>query len=510
MISQNISSLYTSIEKAKNDSFIPVLYNGKTLESKYNPDKEAENLLQESYKETHFFIVTGICSGIFIQKLIDYSPNSFILCIERTEQDIVFLKQLSIVQKLSQNKQIFFATSDNLFESMINHYLPAKYGKVQIIERKTWLQENQDLIITIQEKIQKAIGIVSADYSVQVHFGKIWQNNILNNLKSLIKNEKNLIKNSDFLIKKQDKFNLKKTVYLIAAGPTLENQLAEIKEDSSAFIITTDTSYSTLLKNNIIPDVVISIDGQAISSNHFIINHPKNTLFLFDLCSNHSAINTILEQQGNICFFKSGHPFCEFLNIYENLHLPTLFSGSGTVTIAALDFALKCGFSKIKVLGADFGYYEHKPYVKGTYFESLFNKNSNKLNPQETNYSKLMYRTELFMNQNKKTTKVLQAYQDSFEKYIIEKNCKFTYENFIYTITNPSNENQFFSKSTKTQSSDFSNENFIQKLKKKLLSIEQLEIPLLPYIAHLKQQNPTEKYENLLKLAYSNIVSYNI
>ena len=36
--------LYKSIETAKNGTLIPVFQNGKTMESRYNPERDAENL----------------------------------------------------------------------------------------------------------------------------------------------------------------------------------------------------------------------------------------------------------------------------------------------------------------------------------------------------------------------------------------------------------------------------------------------------------------------------------
>ena len=70
-------------------------------------------------------------------------------------------------------------------EILLQNYFPAKYGDLQIIEQKPWIIENQKKLTEIKEVIQKTLGIISADYSVQAHFGKIWTSNILNNFQGL-------------------------------------------------------------------------------------------------------------------------------------------------------------------------------------------------------------------------------------------------------------------------------------------------------------------------------------
>ena len=88
-----------------------------------------------------------------------------------------------------------------------------------------------------------------------------------------------------------------KTALVIGAGPSLEESIKFLKENNdNIFIISTDTSYPTLLKHKIIPQVVVSIDAQIFSREHFIgINKEiiKNTIFLFDLCANSSIIKKL-------------------------------------------------------------------------------------------------------------------------------------------------------------------------------------------------------------------------
>ena len=453
--------IYKTIDTAKNGMLIPVFQSGRTMESRYNPLRDAENLCNTITTEAGFFLVIGIGSGLFIQTLIDKYPSAKITAIELFSEDVAFLRQLETIKSLEDNQNIILTDLDNLQKTLLQNYFPAKYGDLQIIEHKAWLNENQEKIPEIKNEIQKALGIISADYSVQAHFGKIWTSNILNNAK-LYKSTKNFT------------FNISN----------------EIKS-----------------KRGITPDVIISIDGQNVSFNHFIHSAPS-PLYAFDLCANFSAVQHIADKNSKILFFCSGHPLAEAINSSSGFPLPKFFSGAGTVTITALDFALQAGFSKILILGADFSYMHGKAYTSGTYLETLYQKDSNKLYTAEKLYSKLMYRTSLIqISNNCFTTSVLEAYKMSLEKYLNMKGIKFFKKNDIYEISADSNSLNQIKILSSTQ--DLFN-NFIKKFISS--NPEETETLSLPYLAWLRHNEKFKKssYKELLKLAFDSIVSYNI
>lgn len=485
-----IDSIYENTILSKTEIELPVLKNGRTIESKYNPEREAENIILE-LSEYNFFLVLGIGSGTFIKKLSEKFPSSKIICVERTNKDLQFVLNLQNNKLLSKNKNIIYTCVSEVSQSILNNYLPAKFGDLKIIELKAWANENQDIFFELKQNIEHAIRLVSADYSVQSHFGKIWQTNIINNLKLL-----SVCKQNNFKID-----NSKKAV-VVAAGPTLDKTISLLKQDDY-FIISTDTAFSTLLKNKIKVDAVISIDGQNISHNHFLQNCNSKTIFFFDLCSNFSAVKFILEKNNNVIFFKSGHPLSTLAEQCTNENFIQLFTGSGTVTIAALDLAYKLGFSDIQVFGADFSYSNGKAYTKGTYFDSIYNYNTNKIQNSETNYDKLMFRTPLINNDNNVfSTEILNAYKFSFENYAKDNNMQILKSDDVYFIK-CANDNLII-----PQNPVFNFGNFIKKLKQ--FSQEQIEFSLLPYIAWLRKNNQEAAYSDLLKLAYSTILSYNI
>lgn len=491
--------IYKSIEAAKNGMMIPVFQNGRTMESRYNPARDAENLCNSINSKAQFFLVIGIGSGLFLRQLSEKFPSARIIAVELYDDDLTFLRQLETVKILENNSNITLTSLDKLQDQLSHNYFPAKYGDLQIIEQKVWITENQNMIPKIKDVIQKALGIISADYSVQAHFGKIWTSNILNNAKLYKSNSTQI-----FNISEETK---NKTAVIVAAGPSLDSSIKVLSEREKFYIIATDTAGSSLLKRGITSDVIISIDGQNVSFNHFL-HSDSDPLYAFDLCANSSAVQHIADSNSKILFFTSGHPLSEAINISSGSPLPKLFSGAGTVTITAVDFALQAGFEKILILGADFSYSKGKAYTSGTYLESLYQKDSDKLFSAEKLYSKLMYRTSLIqISENTFTTEVLKAYKLSLEKYLEVKGINYSKENDIYKI-NAGTCNQNIN-IINSPASDIVN-NFMKKFISS--APEEVETILLPYIAWLRQNDKYKNlsYKELLKLAFDSIVSYNI
>ena len=143
-------SIYSEIIKSKTQDLIPVFKNGKTVDSRYDPKKEAARIIQTINSKSNFYIVLGIASGILINELLQSKPNSFIFAIEKCEQDIEFLTQIPLIKELSKNIHVCFTTIDSIVQNLINYYLPSFYDSFEIIEQRGWISENLNLLETIK------------------------------------------------------------------------------------------------------------------------------------------------------------------------------------------------------------------------------------------------------------------------------------------------------------------------------------------------------------------------
>lgn len=489
------------ISEAKNGSKIPLFKNGKPANSKYNPD--AEQILFESSPQG-CIIVAGIAGGFHIEKLLNEKNISLIIAVEADSESLEFCKQFSSVKKISECKKTILCDKSNLEKTLCTKYFPAIYKNLTLVFHRAWKNENPQIAQEISLIVKNFLEKISADYSVQAHFGKLWQRNILLNLKFISDHS-----NENFFSAKLEQDKIKKTAAIVAAGPTLDFSIEEIKR-GDFFVISTDTAFGTLIQNSIVPDAVINIDAQHISSEHFFCTGEETkTTFVFDLCSNLESVNFVYNKKNKIQFCINQHPL-SFL-AKKNMEITKIESGAGTVTIAAADWAKNCGFQKLKFFGADFSYSFGKPYTKGTYLEKQFFSKSNRIISTEEKYAALMFRTELEKihgQKNSFTTEVLKRYKKSLEDWA-EKN-SFKLKNGVY-ISERKIETKNFSAKSNFNYSEFYSQ-FINGIKELLKNPEPeiiLEsnwgLSVLPILAFFKNNTLFDS----LKLAYNQALRYN-
>ncbi|MBP3710705.1 MAG: motility associated factor glycosyltransferase family protein [Treponema sp.] len=497
-----MTRLYADIIEAKNGSPVPLFSNGHAMHSRYAPEKEAAGWAS-TINYASLFVIAGAGGGYFIAALKKRFPESVILVAEHSEEDIAFLSRIPAFYNLLNDRHVVIFPVKETKAMMQNYYLPAVYGALAVLETHSWQRENSDDIATFRTCVAEASRAISADYSVQSHFGKLWQRNIMLNLKQCG-------------CQHVPAFPTEKTAFVAAAGPSLDNAISYVRQNSAAlYVIATDTAYHSFAKRGIACDAVVSIDGQMISASHFHnAVHVENTLFIFDLCANSSAAQFINRLGGKIMFVQTGHPLAQYAAHFAERKTGTCFpiieTGAGTVTIAAFDVAFKAGFKKIVVAGADFAY-SQKPYAKGTYLDALYNAQSMRTDTQETLFSRLMFRSALAETESgTKTTDTLASYKTTFESYAAQQ-CAVARDGKIYVCTAQK------SAQTLTESAQFDFDAFATHFKNDFASakdaVDAPQFPpviatLFPAVAAYRMAHSNEPAAALLKLAYNDILRY--
>lgn len=496
-------NLYSEIIKSKTNEAIPLFYNNKSMHSKYAPLKEAESFGNDIKIGAFYTIILGLGGGYHIESFINRYPDHKILVIEESIDDINFLKKIDCVENLIKNKSLIISDKQTFKDKLIQSYLPAIFGGINILCHRAWYDNNKESADKIIIEINDLLKVISKDYSVQCHFGLIWQKNIISNLSLL-----NKIKNQNV------PFDTSKTAAIIAAGPSLDSTIFKIKDNRNKyFIFATDTSLSSLNKNGIKPDAVVSIDGQNISYKHFVGYSHSDTIYIFDLQSNFNAVNYVSSFTNNIIFTKSGHPFCNLVEQFCDKSFINMDSGAGTVTIAAIDFANSAGFKNFEVFGADFSYINNKPYTKGTYLDILYRYNENKIQSSENLFTNLLYRTEVLRDKNIIKTDVLESYKRTFIQWIESKHYLYKLDNNIYYVNSQNNKDNIIDFSTPIiKFSEF--KDFILNELNIIHSTDVINyenpfiISLLPFVSYLRNINSDLNFSKAVKLALSKILEY--
>lgn len=362
---------------------VPVDSAGTVLHSLYDPEREARQIVDQIPGDS-FVLFAGIGGGYHVREFLRRRPNArCAICESGVVEFRSLLRQFDFSDILSNPHLLFVSYCDDpaISDRLSEGYLPAIHGNFSLLPLRPWLNRHGSEYAALELSIKHALERISADYSVQAHFGRIWLRNFAQNLAMLSTAQGTL-----------PKFDVSKEAVIAAAGPGLEACLDELHAHRDEYVIfATDTAFSTLCDSGIQPDAFVSIDAQSISVRHAMHRFVPSMTVIMDLCGNPGIVRIARKYGCNLIFAAGGHPLARYAATFSPL--PGLDSSSGTVTVAAFDAARSCGFSKIRVCGADFAYTGGKPYARGTYLSATFDGTSSRLNPAETQYDILMFRT---------------------------------------------------------------------------------------------------------------------
>ena len=399
---------YKGIASAKTGEPVPLFASGQALQSLYNPVREAERAA--AALSAGFMLFCGLGNGIHIKVFLDKYPQSFCAI---TESDYESFKQLlSLIDytELLSDDRVFLlppCTSVAFEAELTTAYLPTLHGTFGYHILRTWNEYYKDQTKDLPAKIDHALEKIKADFSVQVHFGKIWLRNIFLNLR-LAASVKPTYPQTDTA----------RTALILGAGPSLEEGLVKLQQHRQRYtVFCTDTAFPAVCASGITPEFFIAIDPQHISYQHTVGIIPKETIGIFDLSAQTAGARRFYEN-GNAFFFTAGgHPLVQTAALFSPF--PPLSTGSGTVAVAAYHAAQALGYRHIECSGMDFAYTAGKAYARGTYLSAQYASSAAYTCPQEHSFIRLMFRTETYNERTEKgityRTTLLDSYRAAFE-----------------------------------------------------------------------------------------------
>lgn len=442
-----IGTAYRGIVTAKTGEPVPLFISGKALHSLYNPIREAERALTAS---SGFMLFCGLGNGIHIKVFLDTHPTSFCAITEADYESFKQLLSLIDYTELFSNNRVYILPPliDTTFESaLVQTYLPAIHGDFGYHILRTWSDYYKNQTQEAAHKIKKALKTIKADFSVQVHFGKIWLRNIFLNLRL-----------AGAITPQYPRADTNSIALILGAGPSLEKTFSQLKNNRHQYtLFCTDTAFPALYAHGFIPEFFIALDPQHVSYQHTLGHLPPEVTGIFDLSSQTAAARRFYEN-GNAFFFTAGaHPLVQAARGFSPL--PLLTTGSGTVAIAAYHAAQALGYQHIEWSGMDFAYTNGAAYTQGTYLSNQYADSATRIFPQESAFIRLMFRTPVSYEKTQAgityRTALLDSYRAAFE---IEKKCyirwrtgdfkQFPYKLFLeYFIRNLKQGNQMITTS---------------------------------------------------------------
>lgn len=307
--------------------------NGISLHSKYNPIQEAQRFIQNlsvDFKPKYIVITEP---GLFYCKefLEEKFPDTLIYSIHYSSE----------LYSKSQNKNKILADTISKAECF-NTTLFNLLGEEGILSALflSWSPSSNafsEIDKIIWEKIKASVELSRTIIATRSHFSSRW---IVNCIKNLIHTE------NTFAAKK-----INKPIVICASGPSLEGCFKILnKLHSKLFLLAVSSAASALIKNNIIPDAVISTDGGYWAKKHL------------EILKKYEKIPLILASEGNCPLQVLKQNPVIFLSYPDGIASEIIkkagFNGitgerNGTVSGTALDLAKKITDSEIFAFGLD-------------------------------------------------------------------------------------------------------------------------------------------------------------
>ncbi len=333
------------------------------LSSRYHPLQEAEKISNNISIKTPYFLIIGLGNPYLIFSISKKNTEKEIIVIEPSEEIFNTILSNNYLSKMvsSHNIKLKIIKTEEELKNLLSsisyfeYYINPQYKTIFTF------------ISTWEEIIKKTIQNLEINRNTLKRFGNVWAKNLILSLNYItltkgIKEFYDVFKNINAIV--------------IGAGPSLDNNLEELRELYNSFlIISVDTSWGYLSSQGIKPDIVITVDPQL---KNFIYNLTskdyKTTLFVCDtlyppLIYKHIPISNILN-------FDSPLKVWQTIKEIYNLEKGTIEVG-GSVVCSAIDLAYKLGANKVLLVGVDLGYPNQKIYSKNNYYELNNFVNSN-------------------------------------------------------------------------------------------------------------------------------------
>ena len=256
--------------------------------------------------------------------------------------------------------------NDELFGSFVAMVL-ADYGLMRLTKYccmpnydELYPEIWRDVIRNIKEKYESVILSRNTEILMATEFVK----NKVNNCKDIVRQYT--------ILELKSKFELIENIkdipaILVAAGPSLDKNINEIKKaKGKAFIVAVDTALKSLLNNDIIPDVLITVDPHK-PPILFMHTKFKDIPMVVCDCSNYEL--NLLHNEKRFYFADVNSYMSYIYREGTGNKLHSTESG-GSVANNAFSLINILGFKKIILVGQDLAYTDKKMHTTDAYGDS--------------------------------------------------------------------------------------------------------------------------------------------
>ena len=329
------------------------------LNSSYSPSNEASKWVEQfSFINMNVVIsLFGLGSGVFARELINNKGENDVLLVYEPSIEVFLyvLHSYDITDIIKDNSVMLAIEGINEFE--FHKTLQATVNITNLYSQITCKHPGYEELfpesaIRFWKEIVDNYSYVRININTEQVFGKRVITNALYNLRFL--------KNSSRLMDIKEHLDLDIPAVIIAAGPSLQENIEELKRAKcKVYIFVVDRILDYILDAGIEPDFIVTIDPHK-PLDYFTKKADINIPLLCDIDSNWEILN---QHSGEKIIYCCA-PYFQRMYMYAEKEPPFINAGASVAT-AAFSVCIELGFNKIVLVGQDLAYNGELTHVGG-------------------------------------------------------------------------------------------------------------------------------------------------
>ncbi|NNM67195.1 MAG: DUF115 domain-containing protein [Spirochaetales bacterium] len=382
---------------------------GSSLVSVYDLKAEARRWIEDT-QDSGGVVVLGGTSPYVFETLLKMEKTVFFVE-PRNEVLRSLLTCWDWRGVFSSPSFVFPSSEEKLRQTLQARFFPMWNGKLLIKEWRSAVENEAATFVSWKRSLSQTIEEWTGDLSTQAGLGRRWLTQTLVNLSRIRPCRLDLGDWDHALV--------------LGAGPGLEEALDDPKNKrllderprNGVRVMASDTALPVLRQRGLVPDLIVCLDAQTASYQHFLSGVPAGVPLLADL----AALPVLDRLTTAVLRFRSSHPLAAYASL-DYPELPFLDTSLGQVAGVALLAAARLGARRASLWGLDFSYPLAKTYARGTYVYPYFQTRSSRLEPSDSLLSAFAWRTDLVQRFSSPrgtvyTNEVLLSYKKRLETY---------------------------------------------------------------------------------------------
>ena len=351
-----------------------LVINGIYIHSRRDPEREAARLVEAGDgNDEGPALVLGFGLGYAALALAVKFPGRPIIIVEKRPEILKKALELRDFRAFLKREGLVFVLDIEGVTGALSLFKSSPGLPPLVIRNRALMGLDGDWYSGVEDKIALWNTRATVNRLTQRRFGNRWVRNLSKNLTAL--RDKPGISQLEGILAETDI-----PVFLAAAGPSLD-QTAPILDGifKRCLVVAVDTSLRFLLKHQIDPDFVLSVDPQYWNFRHLDrAPAPKTNLVA------ESAVYPALLRHpfGSIFLCASFFPMGRYIE--GRLDPKGDLGTGGSVATSAWDFSRLLGARSLWISGLDLSYPKLKTHFRGAAFEEKSLASSGRFSPGET------------------------------------------------------------------------------------------------------------------------------